>query len=120
MERSYSVSSPKKKLLRLCLFVFPEHLGLLQSALVIDRLIAMLLVFKVFSYINAGRIKVVWATFKQENKSLKKQKKSDTSIFIFLQQHILFSRGRGEAILLPAFFPAAPLNLFLKNKIFPY
>lgn len=70
-QRSCSGRSPKKKLQRLCLFVFPEHLGLPQSSLIIDRLIAMLLVFKLFSYINAGRKKVLWAAFKQENKSLK-------------------------------------------------
>lgn len=62
-------SSSKKKLQRLGLLVFPENLGLSQSSLVIDRLIAMLLLFKVFSYTNGGRMKVLWTAFKQENKS---------------------------------------------------
>jgi len=78
----------------------------------------MLLVFKVFSYINAGRIKVLWATFKQENKSLE-TKEIPYLTLVFLQQHTQFIEAKGRQFYCLLLFSLPQhLTYFLKIKIF--
>lgn len=103
----------RSSLLRLCLLVFVECLSLPQSSLVISRLIAMLLVFKVFSYINAGRIKVLWAPSGKKINPFKKLQ--HLTFWSFSNTHTLLEAKGKQFYCLLLFFPATSLNLFLKN-----